>query len=180
MRVLRFFLPALALCFLGMAERSRDLTVRFYAEANARDGAPFATAIKLGNPPRDAFLEKVPTVNERQIKSIYPFRAPDGSWGCALKLDNGGRLALEVVSTQKRGTLLVGFVGTKKGQHRLQDTLIDRTVTDGVLTIHHGLTDLEIAVMARQFKVLGNPDIPKLKNQPRSWWPFGISKPPAA
>jgi hypothetical protein len=166
-----------------MGERSRDLTVRFYAEANARDGAPFSTSIKVGNPPRDAFLEKVPAVNERQIQTIYPFRAPDGTWGCSLKLDNDGRIALEVVSTERRGTLLVGFVGTAKGQHRLQDILIDRTVTDGVLTIGHGLTDLEIAMLGKQFKIVGGAEIPKapkLKSEPRSWWPFGKKKQPAA
>jgi hypothetical protein len=163
-----------------MGERSGDLTVRFYAEANARDGAPFATPIKLGNPPRDAFLQKVPTINERNVRSIYPFRAPDGTWGCTLKLDNDGRLGLELVSTEKRGTLLVGFIGTAKGQHRLQDILIDRTVSDGILTIAHGLTDLEIGVLGRQFKVVGDAPIPKLKREPRKWWPFGTKKPPAA
>ena len=89
------------------------------------------------------------------------------------------RQPVGVVEAKRAGTLLVGFIGTAKGQHRLQDIFVDRTVTDGVLSIGHGLTDLEIGVMARQFKVFGNPDIPRLKKEPRNWWPFGIKKAPA-
>lgn len=174
MRVFRLLLlPAIALCFLGMAERPPTVTVRFFAEANARDGASFSTPIKLGNPPRDAFLEKVATIHERQIKAIYPFKAPDGTWGCAFKLDNDGRINLEVVSTQRRGTFLVGFIGTKKGSHRVADMIIDRTVSDGIISVPKGLTDLEVAVLSEQFKTLGGESpVPKLKTAKRSWNPF--------
>lgn len=178
MRLLRFLLPALALCCLGMAERPPTVTVRFYAEANARDGAAFSTPIKIGNPPRDAFLEKMATIHERQIRSIYPFKAPDGTWGCAFKLDNGGRINLEVVSTERRGSILIGFLGTKKGSHRMVDMIIDRTVSDGVISVPKGLTDMEIAVLSKQFKVLGgDAAIPKLKMEKRSWNPFRKKEP---
>ncbi|MGB8168656.1 MAG: hypothetical protein WCF18_14255 [Chthoniobacteraceae bacterium] len=173
MRVLRLLLPVIALCCLGMADRPPTVTVRFFAEANSRDGTSFSTPIKLGNPPRDAFLEKIAVVHERQIRAIYPFKTPDGTWGCTFKLDNDGRLGLEVVSTERRGTFLVGFLGTKKGSHRVCDIMIDRTVTDGIITMPKGLTDMEIAVLSKQFKVLGNAgDVPKLKTEKRSWNPF--------
>lgn len=176
MRFLRLLLPAVALCCLGMAERPPTITVRFFAEANARDGAAFATPIKLGN--RDAFLEKVATIHERQIKAIYPFKAPDETWGCAFKLDHSGRLNLEVVSTERRGSMLVGFLGTKKGNHRMADMVIDRTVSDGIISVPRGLTDLEIAVLSKQFKVLGGASaVPKLKPAKRSWNPFGKKEP---
>ncbi len=174
MRVIRLLLPLLAVLFFGMADRPPTVSFRFYAEANARDGAPFSTPIKLGNPPRDAFLEKVPTINEGQIKTIYPFRSEDGTWGCSLRLDNSGRINLEVVSTERRGTFLIGFLGTKKGNHRLPDLIIDRTVSDGIITVPRGLTDIEMAVLAKQFKVVGDPDLPKLTipTEKRSWNPF--------
>jgi hypothetical protein len=172
MRFSRLLLPVLALGCLGFAERPPEFSVRFFAEANARDGRSFSTPMKLGNPPRDGFVEKVPSVHERQISSIFPFRAADGTWGCAFKLDNDGRINLEVVSTERRGTFLVGFIGTNKGQHRLPDMIIDRTVTDGIISVPHGLTDLEIAILSKQFKVLGGGTAPKLKKAPRSWNPF--------
>ena len=88
-------------------------------------------------------------------------------------LDNDGRLNLEVVSTERRGTFLVGFLGTKKGSHRVTDILIDRTVADGVITMPKGLTDMEIAVLTKQFKVLGGQAaVPKLETPKRSWNPF--------
>ena len=174
MRVIRrLLLPAIALCCLGMAERPPTVTVRFHAEANARDGTSFTTPIKIGNPPRDAFLEKIAVVHERQIRAIYPFRAPDGTWGCTFKLDNDGRLGLEVISTSRRGAFLVGFLGTKKGSHRVVDMVIDRTVADGIITMPKGLTDMEIAVLSKQFKVLGGENaVPKLVTEKRSWNPF--------
>jgi hypothetical protein len=182
MRVLRLFLPALALCFLGMAERPPTVTVRFHAEANSRDGTSFSTPIKLGNPPRDAFLEKMAVIHERQIKAIYPFKAPDGTWGCAFKLDHDGRLGLEVVSTERRGTFLIGFLGTKKGSHRMVDMVIDRTVSDGVISVPKGLTDMEIAVLSKQFKVLGGvavPEVPNMPKEKRGWNPFAKKATPA-
>lgn len=163
-----------------MAERPPTVTVRFYAEANARDTDTFSTPIKIGNPPHDGFLEKMAAVHERQIRAIYPFRAPDGTWGCTFKLDNDGRLGLEVISTSRRGAILVGFLGTKKGSHRVVDMVIDRPVLDGVITMPKGLTDMEIAVLSKQFKVLGNNgEVPKLKMEKRSWNPFR-KKAPAA
>jgi hypothetical protein len=182
MRVLRLLLlPALALCCLALAERPPEFTVRFHAEGNARDGDSFATAVKLGNPPRDAFIERVAMINERQITGVYPFKADDGTWGCAFKLDHDGRLNLEVVSTERRGTFLVGFLATKKGNHRLPDLTIDRTVNDGVISVPHGLTDTEIAILGKQFKLIGDvkiPQIPKEVKEKKSWNPFGKKKAP--
>jgi hypothetical protein len=176
MRIRRLLLPVIALCCLGMAERPPAISVRFFAEANARDSSTFSTPIKFGD--REAFLEKVPTIHERQIRAIYPFKAPDDTWGCAFKLDNDGRLGLELVSTSRRGSYLVGFLGTKKGNHRMVDMIIDRTVTDGIISVPRGLTDLEIAVLSKEFKVLrGATAVPKLKPAKRNWNPFAKKEP---
>jgi hypothetical protein len=182
MRASRLLPLVLALFTLGFAEPPPKISVRFHAEANARDGAPFSSPVKLGNPPRDGFLEKLPIIHERQIKAIYPFRAPDGSWGCAFRLDDEGRINLETVSTQRRGTILAGFLRTNKGEHRLPDMLIDRTVSDGVISVGTGLTDLEIVILSKQFKVLGNPDLPRasLPKSERGWNPFRKKQPAPA
>ncbi|HEX8295943.1 MAG TPA: hypothetical protein VF593_06555 [Chthoniobacteraceae bacterium] len=164
MRFVRLLLPILAVCSLGMGGRPPAVTVRFFCEANARDGSAFSTPYKLTNPPREAFLQKVPSVHEGQIKEVFPFRAPDGSWGCAFRLDNDGRINLEVVSTDHRGSALVGFVGTKRGNHPVVEMIIDRTVADGVISVPRGLTDLEIVALSKQFKVLGDrSQLPNVK-----------------
>lgn len=171
MRFLRPIVLALAVCCLGFGERPPELTVRFYAEANPRDGESFSSPIKVGTPPRDTFLQKMPSVHEGQITAIYPFQTPDGTWGCTFKLDANGRINLDVVSTDHRGKFLIGFIGNKRGTVRVADLLIDKTVTDGILTVPRGLTDMQIMVLKQQFKVWGGDPNPVSKKKPVEW-PF--------
>ncbi len=179
MRLLRLLLlPALAVCFLGFGKKDSQITVRFFAEANARDGNSFATPYKASNPPREIYLQKVPAVHEGQIDGIFPFRASDGSWGCAFRLDHDGRINLEVVSTESRGNALVGFVGTARGSHPAVEMIIDQTVRDGIITIPRGLTDMEVGMLAKEFKTFGGEKPPKVSAPKRGW--FGKKKPEEA
>ncbi len=174
MRLLRLLLPVLAICFLGFGQKRTGVTVRFFAEANSRDGSSFATPYKATNPPRDIYLQKVPAIHEGQINGIFPFRASDGSWGCAFRLDHDGRINLEVVSTDSRGNALVGFIGTPRGTHPVVEMIIDKTVRDGIIQIPRGLTDMEMAVLGKQFKAFGGETPPKLASEKRGW--FGKKK----
>jgi hypothetical protein len=151
------FLPimALALVFLGMAQKPPGISVRFYAEANKQDSETFASPVSLKNPVRDAYIEKIPTVTEREFRAIFPFRAPDGTWGCAFKLDSKGRLDLEMLSSSRRGSALVPIVATKTGNHQIAELLIDRPVRDGIISIPAGLTDLEMAELTKTYPVIG-------------------------
>ncbi len=151
MKIALRFLPAvLALACLGMGSKP-SVSVRFYAEANARDGASFSTPVQLHFPERAAHIEKIPAVNERNIKAIYPFQAADGSWGASFTLDESGRFRLETVSTDRRGSSMVVFVSTKNGVHQVIDMIIDKPVRDGIITIPRGLTELEMAALTKEF-----------------------------
>lgn len=151
MKFLFRLLPIIALCFVAAAKKP-TITVRFHAEANRLDGERFSTPVQLKYPPRQTFIQRVPVVSERQIKAIYPFQAEDGTWGCSFLLDNSGRLGLEVVSTERRGSSLVAFVSTKTGTHQVIDMQIDKVITDGIISIQHGLTELEVAALRKGFK----------------------------
>jgi hypothetical protein len=155
MRPLRSFILAVLLlaCFTGAAKKP-DFAVRFFTEARRQDTERFSTPVTLKNPSRMTYIEKSPTISERQVLGIYPFQAPDGSSGCLFKLDADGRIALESLTTQRRGSSLVVFVGTKGGVHQVIDMLIDKPVLDGIITIQSGLTAKEIEVMKKQFKQL--------------------------
>jgi hypothetical protein len=144
--VLAFALP----CH-GMS-RKPIVTVRFHTEANARDGETFATPVDLRYQRRAAYMNRVPDFSEKQIKDILPFDAGDGTWGCMFRLDTQGRIRLESLSSEKRGSALVVFIGTKEGQHQVVDLLIDRPVTDGVITVPRGLTPLEVVALRKEFK----------------------------
>ena len=147
---LRLFPIVLALAGLGMAKKP-SVTVRFYAEANARDTDAFSKPITLHNPEREAYIERVPSISEQSIKAMYPFQVTDGSWGACFKLDNKGRIDLEVLSTERKGSSMVIFVVTPKGIHQVVDVVIDRKVRDGVITIPRGLTELEIAALKKEY-----------------------------
>ena len=148
---LRFLTAVLALACLAMSKKPA-VSVRFYAETNPRDGEAFSKPITLHNPERETYIEKIPSISEQSIKAMYPFQVLDGSWGACFKLDNKGRIDLEVLSTSRRGSSMVIFVVTPKGIHQVVDVLIDRKVRDGVITIPKGLTELEIAELTKVYR----------------------------
>ena len=156
-------LTVLALAFLGMAQKPPGIIVRFFVEANKQDSETFSTPITLKNPPRSAFIEKIPAVSERSFRAIFPFRAADGTWGCAFKLDDQGRLDLDTVSSSKRGFAIVPLVITKAGKHQFSEMVIDRSVKDGIISIPSDLTELEMAELKKSYPVIGEG--PKKKGE---------------
>ena len=93
MKFLRLLLvPILALACLGMS-RKPLVALRFHAEANSNDQG-FSTRVKFSNPPRDGFIETVPTLTERDVEAVYPTIAEDATSGCVFKLTwQGGKAA---------------------------------------------------------------------------------------
>lgn len=136
------------LLLTGFASKRPEVTVRFYAEANSRDSESFSTPLQLQNPPRQIFVQKIPAVSERDIEAIYPYRASDGTLGCAFKLDIGGTAKLDSVSVEKRGTSLIAVMNGRQ----VLDMLIDRRVSDGIITISHGLTEDETKMLMKKFR----------------------------
>lgn len=171
-KALRYLAPLLLLSFTGMAKRS-DFIVRFFVEANSQDTERFASPVQLKYPPRAAYIERVPVVSERNIKAIYPFTTPDGSWGCSFQLDPGGRLSLQTASIENRQRSMVVYIGTKKGTHQVIDMIIDKPISDGIITIQKGMTIGEIEALGKRYPVLrkggkpapgfagGQPEYPK-------------------
>jgi hypothetical protein len=135
--------------------KKQEITVRFHTEANSNDGSTFAAPIALLYQRREIYLNKAADISERVIDRIYPFPANDGTWGCSFKLNSQGRLRLETLSGQSRGSTIVGFIGTPVGKRQVVDMVIDRPITDGVITIPRGLAQLEILALRSQFKVMG-------------------------
>ena len=149
-------LAVLACAFLGMGKKEPPITVRFFAEAKKEDTDRFAKPVTFRHPAREGYIENVPSIHEKFIKSVYPVQAADGTWGCLLQLDNAGRINLEVLSTERRGSTLVAFVGTKNGAHQVVEFAVDKPIRDGVIFIPNGLTELEIAAIAKTWPVMGH------------------------
>ena len=156
-------LTVLALALLGMAQKPPGIIVRFYVEANKQDTETFSTPVTLKNPPRQAFIEKIPVVSEKSFRAIFPFRSADGTWGCAFKLDDQGKLDLDTVSSSKRGYAIVPLIITKVGRHQFAELVIDRPVHDGIISIPSDITELEIAELKKTYPVIGQE--PKKKGK---------------
>jgi hypothetical protein len=144
----------LGLFALGMGSKP-PVAIRFYVEANRQDTETFASPVHFENPPRDGFIEKIPVINERMIRAIYPFQAANGTWGCSFKLDEDGRISLDAFSASRRGSSVVAMLSTQKHTRKVIDMMIDKEISDGVITIPYGLTELEVAVLSQEFPVLG-------------------------
>jgi hypothetical protein len=151
----------------GMANKPK-VTVRFHVETNALDGESVSKPLRLRYAQRDVHVSRIAAFSEQNIRSIYPYRTTDGSWGCAIQLDTQGTIRLDTLSNEARGSAMVVFVATKQGVHQVVDMVIDRNVNDGVLTIPRGLTDGEIAIFRQQFKVAAEekPQVADNKKKP--------------
>lgn len=158
------------------------ITVRFHTEANKNDSDTFSIPVNLIYQRRQAYLSKVADISEKMIEKILPFPTKDGSWGCVIKLNPMGRIRLENMSGGNRGSALVIFVSTQAGNHQVADMIIDRTVTDGVITIPRGLTEIEMVLLKKQFKILGEVVKPYWRDKPKDRpmeLPGGRFEPPA-
>jgi len=161
LRSMRFRLLSIAFVILAIPLPGRAMskkpviTVRFHTETNANDGDTFATPVQLEYQRRSAHLSRTADFSEKQIEKIFPVRARDGTWGCVFKLNPQGRIRLESISSQTRGSTLVVFLGTKIGRHQVVDMIIDRPVLDGIIAVPRGITDLEMLALRAEFKVMG-------------------------
>lgn len=144
----------LGLVTLGMGSKP-PVAIRFYQQANSQDTDHFASPIHLDNPPRDIFIEKIPVINERMIRAIYPFQAANGTWGCSFKLDEDGRIGLDAFSGAARGSTVVATLSTKQHSRVVANMIVDKQISDGIISIPNGLTALEIAVLTKEFPVIG-------------------------
>lgn len=155
MHVIRpFLLLALALPLCGFAKK-QTLAVRFHVEAIGAAGGSFTQKVKFNNPPREGNIESVPFASERNIKAIYPVQNPDGSMGCAFKLDVGGTMALQQTSTDRRGASMVVVLATKKGAHQVVDLVIDKPISDGIIYVPTGISPGEMVFLKKEYPVMG-------------------------
>lgn len=154
----RHFLPLLALFFVAAAKKPQ-VAVRFHLQANEKDGAPFVMRLPLANAPGPAFVKKIPEVSERDIVAVYPFPAPDGTMGCAFKLDDHGRIGLDTLSVESRGKVLVCMVNLRV----VTAMLIDKRVSDGIIVVPSGLLPQEITMLREKFRLIGQPNGKPLK-----------------
>jgi len=143
---------ALACLLVAPADAaSRHCVFRVHVEANARDGSVFSQSVRSLTG-RNVFIEKTPWLSERDVKTFATYRAPDGSYGALLSLDDHGKTILDTLSMERRGSSLFIFLNGRL----LTQLLIDRRVSDGKIYLASGLTEADAKLMAKDWKPIGD------------------------
>lgn len=144
-------LAAFAMIVSQVAAKQRHCTLRLHTEANAQDGAAFATPLRSRFTGKPVVIEKIPTISEHDVAAFYPYPASDGSFGVLIQLDQHGQLALDTLSVEHRGGALFVFVNGRP----ITELQIDRRIADGKVFIPSGLTAGDIELMRRDWRLLG-------------------------
>lgn len=150
MRFSRFLLPLFALSLIAAAKKPQQ-TIRFHIEANPNGGSSFTLSAKLPDSSQSISISKAAEISESDVEAIYPFPAANGTMGCALKLDEHGRIALDALSQEYHGGLLIGFYNGRP----VTAMQIDRRIPDGIIYIRQGILPQEIELLRKMFPVLG-------------------------
>ena len=82
---------------------------------------------------------------------FYPYPAADGNYGALFQLDDHGRLALDALSIERRGSLLFIFINGRP----VTELQIDRRVSDGRIYIASGLTKADTELMKKDWRLIG-------------------------
>jgi hypothetical protein len=146
---------AIAFSFLLMLStglgKNRHCMLRLHMEANARDTEVFATSVRAKFSGKDIAIERMARISEGDVTAFYPYHAADGSYGVLLQLDEHGRVTLEALSIERRGSLLFVFVNGRP----VTEFEIDKRVSDGRIYIPSGLTAADIQLMKKDWRLLG-------------------------
>lgn len=149
-RVIAVFVTAI-LAFSGANAKQRHCSVRLHLEANPHDGEVFATQMQSRFTGRQVAIQKTPVISERDVVAFQPYTAADGSYGALFQLDDHGRLALDTLSVERRGTSLFVFINGRA----ISELQIDRRISDGKIYIRSGLTSADIELMRKDWRLIG-------------------------
>jgi hypothetical protein len=139
---------AALLCTGGAKKPAIDL--RIHGEGIAAEAPTFAFPATLLNG-QETFLSRMPLLTQREVRAVYPFPAADGTEGVYLKLDNHGTGLLQQHSMERRGRTLVVLLNGRQ----VSNLLVDRPVTDGIVSIPRGLSAEDITLLTTVFPVMG-------------------------
>jgi len=183
----RIHLPIVALCLLlgsapflqaGASNKKKDVfTVRIHGEGSPEEGSQFTVPLTLLDG-RTASMSIMPLLTEHEIKSIYPFKAADGSGGVYLRLDGHGADLLTEYSIERmgRGNMLAVMVNGRQ----VIDLEIDKPVRDGVFVIPYGLTMEEEARLVQAYPIIGQENSRSQKMKKKASSSTNIMLPPKA
>ena len=93
----------------------------------------------------------MPRLSERDVVAFYPYPAGEGNYGGLFQFDDHGRLALDALSIERRGSLVFVLINGRP----ITELQIDRRVSDGRIYIASGLTKADIELMKKDWRLIG-------------------------
>jgi hypothetical protein len=134
----------------GLAKQQHCM-FRVHAQANQQDTTVFATSVRAQVSGKDVAIEKIPRISEQDVIAFYPYPAANGTYGALFQLDEHGRIALDALSIERRGSLLFVFINGRP----ITELQIDKRVSDGKIYIPSGLTAGDINLMKKDWRLIG-------------------------
>jgi hypothetical protein len=148
-------LGACAFCVLfalsTASAKQRRCMLRVHAQANPRDTAVFATSVRAQVSGKDVAIEKMPRISEQDVIAFYPYAAANGTYGALFQLDEHGRVTLDALSVERRGSFLFVFINGRT----ITELEIDKRVSDGRIYVPSGLTGADIELMKKDWRLIG-------------------------
>jgi hypothetical protein len=148
-------LGAFALCLLFAAPagvaKQRHCIFRVHAQANPQDTAVFSTSVRAQVSGKNVAIEKIPRISEQDVIAFYPYTAANGTYGALFQLDEHGRIALDALSIERRGSLLFVLINGRP----ITELEIDKRVSDGKIYIPSGLSAADIGLMKKEWRLIG-------------------------
>ncbi|HXM32936.1 MAG TPA: hypothetical protein VN921_04725 [Chthoniobacterales bacterium] len=140
----------IALLAISLCEgKPRHCALRVHTEANANGGPVFTAQILVAG--KAVTVDKIPAISEQDVVAFQVYPAADGTHGVLLQLNEHGRLALNSLSIERRGSSLFIFVNGRV----ITELQIDQRVSDGKIYIASGLTTNDIELMKKDWRLLG-------------------------
>ena len=93
----------------------------------------------------------MPWISERDVIAFSTYPAANGTYGALLQLDEHGRVVLDTLSVERRGTFLFVFVNGRP----ITELQIDKRVSDGKIYIPSGLSSADIELMKKDWRTIG-------------------------
>ena len=136
------------------AAKPRHCILRVHAQANPRDTEIFATSVRAQLSGKDVAIEKMPWISEQDVVAFSPYPARDGTYGALLQLDEHGRVVLDTLSIEHRGSFLFVFINGRF----ITELQIDKRVSDGKIYVPSGLTAADIDLMKKDWRSIGQKE----------------------
>ena len=131
--------------------KERHCIFRLHAQGNPQDTEVFSTSVRAQLSGKDVAIEKIPRISERDVIAFYPYPAANGTYGALFQLDENGRIALDTLSIERRGSYLFVIINGRL----ITELAIDKRVSDGKIYIASGLTVADINLMKKDWRLLG-------------------------